>query len=291
MAKLPYPSLAGPALALLNNKLFVAWADRDTHALNVAHGMEVNETHQYVVGAETTFTAPALAEHNGRLYIAWAGEDGGHHLNVRASNDGITWPDSDKRTIWTDFTNVGPSLVSYLNRLYLVYTGTDSHIYLIPSDNGLDFIPDDRIRLVQTASDAPAASARTTQNGDPQFFLAWTGGGNRINYLECEGTNFDHLNTSTPGFFDESHSGPALSTNSIEVDLMYRSLDRDSFCQIGAGEGTININNEWRTHYADTSRFRPALARGDNFPEWAAWVGMDGDQSLNVAGIGSMQTV
>jgi hypothetical protein len=207
------------------------------------------------------------------------------------SDDGITWPESEKRTIWSDFTNAGPSLVSYLSRLYLVYTGTDSHIYMIPSDNGLDFIPNQRIRLVQTASDSPAASARITQNGDQQFFLAWTGGGNRINYLECEGTRFDHLNTSTPGFGDQSLSGPALATNFIEVNLMYRSLDGDKFCQIGAGEGTINIDDEVPTFYSDTSRFRPALARGNNFPGWAAWVGMDADQSLNVAGIGSMQTV
>jgi len=294
MTQLPYQSLAGPALTLaFNNNLFVAWADRITHRLMVGKGMEVNDTHAYPVGAESSSAAPALAEHAGRLVIAWSGEDGGNHLNVMASTDGITWQESSKRTIWTDFTRAGtgPSLTAYLGRLYLTYTGADSHIYLIPSDNGVDFLPDERIGLVQTASDGPAVTARTTQNGDPQFFLAWTGGGNRINYLECEGTRFDQLNTATPGFFDESPSGPSLASTSIEIALMYRSYAEDTFCLIGAGEGTIQINNELRTYFSDSSRFRPAIIMGNNFPGWAAWTGMDGAQSLNVAAFGSMRTV
>ena len=105
MTQFPYQSLAGPALALFNNNLFVAWADRRTHQLYVAHGMEVNDPHAYPVSTQSTFAAPPLAEHAGSLVIAWAGEDGGHHLNVMSSVDGITWSDKTKRTIWTDFTD------------------------------------------------------------------------------------------------------------------------------------------------------------------------------------------
>lgn len=293
MTQLPYQSLAGPAITLaFNNSPFVAWADLQTHQLMVAHGM-LNDTHAYPIGTESSSAAPALAKHAGLLVIAWTGEDGGNHLNVMASTDGITWPENNKRTIWTDYTaaGTGPALASYLGRLYLAYTGADSHLYIIPSDNGMDFLPEERIPLVQTAFDGPAVTARTTQNGDPQFFLSWTGGGNRINYLECEGTNFNDLNTATPGFFDGSPSGPALASNFIEILLMYRSYTEDKFCLIGAGEGNININNELRTYFSDTSRFRPAITTGNNSSGWAAWTGMDGAQSLNVAEIGSMPTV
>ncbi len=291
MTKLPYPSLAGSALAIaFNNRVFMAWADRATHRLRVANGMEVGRPEAHDVGAQTSFAAPALAEHNGSLVIAWAGEDGGHHLNVMASTDGKTWDDATRpEPIWTDFTNAGPSLTSHLGRLYLTYTGTDSHIYILPSDDGVHFDPNGRIKLSQTAHDSPATTARTTQNGDPQFFLAWTGGGNRINYEECEGTRFGDLNTPTPGFGYTSPSGPALASNFTDVLLMYRGFAHDGLAMLGAGEGTIHLGGA-QTVYADTSGFRPALVRGNNSPAWVAWTGQDGDHSLNFSALGSMRT-
>jgi hypothetical protein len=289
MTKLPYSSVAGPALAFaFNNRLFLACADRSTHQLRVIHGLEIGQYDARSVGSETTFGAPALAEHAGRLIIAWTGEDGGHHLNVMASSDGITW--TDKRTLWTDFSNSGPSLVSYLGRLYLAYTGTDSHIYLLSSENGVDFDPGSRIRLSQTAYDSPAITARITQNGAPEFFLAWTGGGNKINYLECEGRDFGYLNTSTPGFGDTSPTGPVLASSFIDIVLLYRGYAGDHLYALGAGEGTIHLDPH-RTVFADTSGFRPAIARTNNAAAWVAWTGQDGNQSVNVSGMGALATV
>ena len=290
MAKLPYPSLAGPALAFaFNNQLFLAWSDRSTHQLKVMHGMETGQYDTHNVGSETSFTSPALAEHAGRLTIAWAGDDGGHHLNAMSSADGITWTDKQP-PIWTDFSDNGPSLTSYLGRLYLSYTGTDSHVYIIPSDNGVNFDPNERIRLSQTAHDAPATAARTTQNGDPQFFVAWTGGGQKINYLECEGTRFGDLNASTPGFGDTSPTGPALAASFIDVLLMYSSNNAHRLYLLGAGEGTIHLDDAHPTVFSDTSEFRPAIARSNTVPAWVAWTGQDGDQSLNVGALGAMPT-
>jgi hypothetical protein len=254
------------------------------------NGMEINEPNTHYVGSDTSFTAPALSAHNGRLIIAWVGEDGGHHLNVMASNDGKTWDESTKRTIWTDFSNAGPALTSYQGRLYLTYTGTDSHIYLINSVDGVYFDATTRIKLSQTATGSPATTARDTQNGDPQFVLAWTGGWNRINYEECEGTRFEDLNTPTPGFvYLTSPSGPALASNSFEIALLYRGFAGNGLAMLGAGEGTIDLDTH-QTVFLDTSGFRPALVLGNNSPAWVAWTGQDGDQSLNFAALGAMRT-
>lgn len=284
MAKFGHSALAGPALgSALGNNTYLAWADRSTHRLMVMDPMLLIGSDHYdntqAIGSETTFAAPALAGFRGKLVIAWTGEDGGHHLNVMASPDGKRWgdyPDYAKQTLPYDVSDAGPSLAAFGGRLYLAYTGQDTHLYLIPSDDGIHFHPEQRIRLAQTSIAAPSIAAR-----GGEFFLVWTGTDSKrkVNYVVSNGVDAS-LDISAPLEPFASPSGPTVSVDTLSVVLMYRGFHEDHFASMGAGGGTYLLGSQ--DEYADTSRFSPAYLLNDG--GWVAWTGMDGDQSINFSG-------
>jgi hypothetical protein len=120
-------SPAGPALARLGGKLFLAYVGNDTRIYVVA-GADDENSPPVAVGQETACTGPALAAASGRLYLAWPGTDGAGLLNVMSSTDGITW--TDKWTLHREASFSPPALAATPDKLYLAWTGADGENHL-----------------------------------------------------------------------------------------------------------------------------------------------------------------
>jgi hypothetical protein len=94
-------SIAAPALASHNGKLFMAWTATDgvgslnimpstdggfTFQTNNKHFVETRDP-QGRVNREKSIAAPALISYRGLLLIAWTGTDGRGMLNIATSAD------------------------------------------------------------------------------------------------------------------------------------------------------------------------------------------------------------
>lgn len=86
-------SVTGPALAVFNSKLYMAWTGTDNpNHLNVAYTTDgVNFTAPVIIpnNSSVSWAGPALAVFHGKLYLSWTG--GSSWINIISSSDGVTW--------------------------------------------------------------------------------------------------------------------------------------------------------------------------------------------------------
>jgi hypothetical protein len=86
-------SVMGPAVAVFNGKLYVAWTGTDNpNHLNVAYTTDgVNFSTPLIIpnNSSVSWAAPGLAAFNGKLYLSWTG--GSSFVNYISSSDGVTW--------------------------------------------------------------------------------------------------------------------------------------------------------------------------------------------------------
>lgn len=86
-------SVTGPALAVFNGKLYMAWTGTDNpNHLNVASTSDgINFTAPVTLpgNSSVSWAGPGLAAFNGKLYLSFTG--GSSLINIVSSSDGVTW--------------------------------------------------------------------------------------------------------------------------------------------------------------------------------------------------------
>jgi hypothetical protein len=120
----------GPALAVFDGKLFLAWTGTDSnHSLNVAESSDgLYFSSPVVFGRESSIpsAAPSIVAFNGKMYLYWTG--GFHDINVATSTDGLHY--ANKSLVYSGgnvMTALGSTAVAVANgHIYLAWAGTDS---------------------------------------------------------------------------------------------------------------------------------------------------------------------
>ncbi len=86
----------GPALAFMNDNIYLGWTGRDSK-INVMRSSDGIDFRAKIILEERTANPPTLASLNDRLFLAWTGRDG--KINVMRSEDGgATW-DTDHEVL------------------------------------------------------------------------------------------------------------------------------------------------------------------------------------------------
>ena len=261
-------SFSGPALAVFNDRLYIAWTGTDQYRLlnvmSAAYGdLFTTDPHGPFVNKQTiledSLFGPALAAFKGELYIGWTGVDQFQLLNVMPSADGYYF-DRSRKTIVREDSIATPALATVddadilgpdHSKLYLSWTGTDSpnHLNLISSEDGQVFR--DKIILNSAAFEGQGLPARdlTSAAGpslltnyltgggpgaDPWLFLAWTGFDGHLysTYFQRPNSGVD-LNVTVARYADTSDAGPTLGQIAVD-DLSPR------VAWIGTGNHQLN---------------------------------------------------
>jgi|SRR5215472_1374191 len=135
----------GPALAVFNGKLFIAWTGTDgNHSLNVAESSDgLHFSNAVVFSGESSIptAAPSIVAFNGKMYLYWTG--GFQDINVATSTDGLHY--ANKSLVESGgnvMTALGSTAVAVAHgHIYLSWAGTDSPhtINVAESSDGVHF--------------------------------------------------------------------------------------------------------------------------------------------------------
>lgn len=117
----------GPALAVFQDKLFMAWrgvsGDQDLYWATYDESDPRKWTDQHPLTDRASFDVPALAAFQGKFFMAWRGVEGDENLYW------ATYDESDPRK-WTNQhpltdrgSTEGPGLAVLQNKLYMVWKG------------------------------------------------------------------------------------------------------------------------------------------------------------------------
>jgi hypothetical protein len=166
-------SVMGPALAVLDNKLYLGWTGTDTR-LNTLLSTDGKNFGGKQTLSETSFQSPALIAFAGKLRLGWTGTD--QRLNI-AMVDGC-----GKVTL-NETSAVGPAFAVAGNRLILGWTGTNGHLNWNSSSDGATFPAQSKVTSSETSSQAPALLAEPQAN----VLIYWTGTNAQLNFMVAEG--------------------------------------------------------------------------------------------------------
>ncbi|HXB87841.1 DUF4185 domain-containing protein [Mycobacterium sp.] len=158
---------AGPALTEHAGQLVLAWKGVGNGFLNMAFWQAGTPAFTNVVtfNDEVTIAAPALVSHDNRLLVAWAGSD--RRVNIAELPAGSSTL-TEKVTL-PDTTEVGPTLASFQNRLFLaVAEDLTGRLRILASDDGGQTFAG-RPRTPQTS-----ALSSSLAVGLDRMFWAWT---------------------------------------------------------------------------------------------------------------------
>jgi hypothetical protein len=170
-------SSLGPALAVFNNRLFMAWkgVEGDQRLFLAsgpvsASGIDLSKFSGPLNRSDqNTSQGPALAVFNGRLFVAWKGVEGDQRLFWASSPDGVEFDGGHNRG---DFnSSQGPALAVFNGRLFMAWRGAglDSGLFLASSD-GNNF-GDKQQRFL--TGQRPALTVFGSSGG-PRLLMAWT---------------------------------------------------------------------------------------------------------------------
>jgi hypothetical protein len=166
-----------PAATVFNGRLYLGWTGTDGHLNVICSADGVHFANKVTLG-DTSNVGPTLAAFNGRLYLGWTGTNG--HLNVESSANGLSF--NNKVTLGeTSYllhqghqVDLSPALAAFSGRLYLGWTGTDSHLNVESSANGMNF--SNKVTLGETSLAAPSLTVEPPAvKGQPtRLVLGWT---------------------------------------------------------------------------------------------------------------------
>lgn len=267
-----------PALASLNNLLYIGWKGDGNDHLNVMCSADGHTFGGKFTSPETSPQAPALCAHNGMLFIGWKG-DGNDHLNVaRVSLSGTSVTGFSNKATLGDTSPVSPALASLNGRLYIAWKGdgNDNLNVMYSTDNGATF--GNKYTSPETSPQAPGLCV---EGGN--LYITWKGDGNdnlnvaRVNLSGNAITGF--VNKTVLG--DTSPVSPALAANGNKMYLSWKG-DGNNFLNVETSTNNgASFSNKVISF--ETSPQPPALTVM-NGKVYIAWKG-DGNDNLNVASI------
>jgi len=144
----------GPTLTSFNDRLYLAWSDKSTKAINItssSDGLTFGTPQQLTDpgqgnAVQSSPTSPTLAVFNDTLYIAWIGTSKGS-VNLMSSTDGSTFGNHQQmmnagkpESAWG---LAGPALGVFNDTLYLAWvsalSGEQTHVVAVSSQDGSTF--------------------------------------------------------------------------------------------------------------------------------------------------------
>ena len=171
---LPESTGSGPALAVYNGDLYMAWSGPGSphHIWYASFNGSTWSAKTELSAVTGTSASPALAAYNGDLYLAWAGAGSPHHIWYSAFN-GTTWT-AQKELSHVTQVYLSPGLGAFDGKLYLAWIGTASAANVeVASFNGTAW--SSNISVASGASEAP-----TNEGGGPALaaygnalYVAW----------------------------------------------------------------------------------------------------------------------
>ena len=231
-------SEGSPALAVFNDRLYLAWTGEGDHNLNIISTNNGQDFGNKVtldgsrpgVPNETSEESPALAVFNNRLYLAWTGQ-GGHNLNIISSDNGqdfanpVTF-DGSRPGAPNETSEGSPALAVFHDRLYVGWIGEGDHNpNMMSSDNGQDFA-----NPVALDGSRPGVPNETSE-GSPaltadqdSLYIAWPGqGGGQLNTLPTP--DGQHFGKKVTFDNDTTNQSPALAHFANRVYLIWIGTD------------------------------------------------------------------
>ena len=119
-------SKAAPALAVFENKLWIAFVANDASnqllVSSSADGSDLEPSTQ--VQHQSSKAAPALAVFENRLWIAFVANDASNQLLVSHSAGGKNWSPSTK--VQNQSSKAAPALAVFENRLWIAFVANDA---------------------------------------------------------------------------------------------------------------------------------------------------------------------
>ncbi len=212
-------STVSPAVAVFNQKLFVAWTGTDQfRQLNIISADQpdpLNFNNKRILGQDS-LTGPALAVFQGKLHYAWTGTDTQRQLNIMSSTDGLNF---GNKFILGESSNFRPALTSAFTapresnrKLFMAWTGTDGRLNIWSSSDGMNF--GNKQTFNEYSIGEPALGL--DKSG---IYIAWTGTDDHhsLNYMSSDfGTNFGNKKTLQAS----STAAPALAyVNLLEINF------------------------------------------------------------------------
>jgi hypothetical protein len=163
-----------PALAFMNNRLFLAWKGSGNDNLNLMFTRNGGKDFRgKTTFGETSHHAPAVIAHNGILFLAWTGRGEG---NLNIAKVGFT-PEMNAvlvdKVVLGDTSKASPALASHNGRLFIAWRGSGN------TQLNLAFSEDDgrTFKGKQTFSDS-SEQAPALISHEGRLYLAWAGRGN-----------------------------------------------------------------------------------------------------------------
>ncbi len=164
-----------PALASLDNVLYLAWKGDGNDNLNVISSDDGRNFGGKITSGETSPYTPALVANNGQLFIAWTG-NGANQLNVAVVDtdlsQGVALGLSSK-IVLSETSSAGPSLAALNGYPFLSWkgSGNDNLNLVVSLNNAAGFTG-------KMVSGETSPKATTMAANDGGLFIAWKGDGN-----------------------------------------------------------------------------------------------------------------
>jgi hypothetical protein len=189
-------------------------------------------------------SAPATTVFLGHYYMAWRGTD--NRINVESSPDGVNFDPNTKRTL-SETTSAAPALATFFANggkvpiIALAWTGTDHHLYVEYSYDGLAFDAVTKSTLGGTtlAGNGPALSPYGVNSGKTNgLAIAWTGTDNQLNVAYTTVNTFggDLKLRFSPAYplGQTSPYGPALAEDALGgLEIGWTGMDHQHRLNIG----------------------------------------------------------
>jgi hypothetical protein len=200
------------------------------------------------VGNYAKFSAPTVA--NGKVYMAGMG--------------GL-----EAKTTFDESSNVEPAMASLGTSLAVAWTGTDSHLNVASTLDGISFVS--KITSDETSGSGPALCFRSGT-----LFLAWTGTDFHLNVLQSTDRGLTWGSKAT--LTDSSNASPALACDSSNLYLAWTGTD--GHLNVANSPNGVNWNVPSPLHpMNESSPTSPSLTLSGGVL-YLVWTGTDGH--LNV---------
>ena len=168
---LPESSDAGPAMASLGGRLFLAWRSSGDGRLNLMFSSDDGATFTPAVTlSETTDGEPALAVNDGKLFVAWRNPSQTIAVaQVALSSDGSVISGLLAKTVIPEISGAAPALCSHNGQLFVAWPGSANAAkvsVMMSTDDAATFVN----QVVLNVSTGRAV-ALASHNGN--LFIAW----------------------------------------------------------------------------------------------------------------------
>jgi hypothetical protein len=218
-----------PALASLDNVLYLAWKGDGNDNLNVISSDDGRTFGGKITSGKTSPYTPALVANNGQLFIAWTG-NGANQLNVAVVDtdlsQGVALGISSK-IVLSETSSAGPSLEALNGYLFLSWkvSGNDNLNVAVSLNNAAGFTG-------KMVSGETSPKATTMAANDGGLFIAWKGDGN------------DNLNVAPVTLSGFTEAAYVNQTNIANFPVNPGDTMSCAVSYIGNTAGVINFANQ-----------------------------------------------